>query len=157
MPIEIKHVDPQGTDALALLMEASVDARALYPELFSGSTKVATNEALTAGAIYLVAYLDGQALACGAFRPLSPTVAELRRIYVHRDHRRKGLARAVLQRLEEEAVRMSYHRLVLETGHKQLPAMRLYEACGFENIPAFGEYLNDPTSVCYGRTIAPEA
>lgn len=52
---------------------------------------------------------------------------------------------------------MSYHRLVLETGHKQLPAMRLYEACGFENIPAFGEYLNDPTSVCYGRTIAPEA
>lgn len=93
-------------------------------------------------------------VACGALRPLSESTAEVRRMYVHRDYRRQGLARAVLRHLETEAARLGYSRLVLETGHKQLAAMRLYEAHGFRQIEPFGEYANDPTSVCYERFLA---
>jgi len=35
--------------------------------------------------------------------------------------------------------------------------MALYESCGFERIPPFGEYINDPTSVCYEKLVASHA
>jgi putative acetyltransferase len=153
----IRDVDPQGADALSLLNEASVDARALYPELFVGVTKSATNAPLSERGIYVVAYVDACPLACGAVRQLSLTDAELRRIYVHREHRRQGLAGAVLLHLVDEAKRLGYIRLVLETGNKQLPAMLLYESMEFKRIPPFGEYANDPSSVCYERLLEADA
>jgi len=151
--LAIKDVNPQGADALALLHEASIDARALYPEMFSSDSPPATNAPLDERSVYVVAYVDGCPLACGAFRPLEDSAAEIRRMYVHRDHRRTGLARAVLAHLEREAARLGYRRLVLETGYKQVAAMRLYEAFGFQRVAPFGEYENDPTSVCYERLI----
>lgn len=149
--IAILDVDPQGADALALLHEASLDARALYPELFGDAKPAARNEPLQPRAVYVIAYEGQQALACGALRAFDDSTAELRRIYVRRDHRRRGLARALLLHLFGEARRLGYARLVLETGYKQEAAMRLYEASGFERISPFGDYVNDPTSVCYGR------
>ena len=149
----IRDVDPQGGDALALLHEASVDARALYPELFSCDSPPASNAPLEARSVYVIAYVDGCPLACGALRPFDASTAEIRRMYVHRDHRRRGLARAVLAHLEREAVRLAYTRLVLETGYKQVSAMRLYESFGFQRVAAFGPYADDPTSVCYERLI----
>ena len=53
------------------------------------------------------------------------------------------------------AHRLGYNQLVLESGCRQVAAMRLYEAHGFQRISAFGEYVDDPTSVCYGRPIDP--
>jgi len=155
--LNIRNVDPQGSDAVALLHEASVDARALYPELFTESPTSATNGPLPERGVYVIAYVDGRPLACGAIRPLNVSVAEVRRMYVHREHRRQGLARAVLLHLENEARRLGYSSLMLETGYKQVSAMRLYESTGFQRIPPFGEYVNDPTSVCYGRAINPPA
>lgn len=157
MSLVIANVDPQGADALALLQEASLDARALYPELFTGVVRSATNGPLEERSVYVVAYVNSRPLACGALRPRSESTAEIRRMYVHRDYRRQGLARAVLQHLETEAVRLGYSRLVLETGYKQLPAMHLYEAHGFRQIEPFGEYADDPTSVCYERFLAAAA
>jgi putative acetyltransferase len=139
---------------MALLHEASADARALYPELFAGSTASATNGPLPQRGVYVVGYVDDRPQTCGALRPLDATVAEVRRMYVHRDHRRQGLARALLAHLEGRARALGFRQLVLETGHRQLPAMRLYESFGFERIPPFGEHADDPTSVCYGRMLA---
>src|SRR5205807_8972229 len=95
-----------------------------------------------------------QPVACGALRPFNDTTAEVRRMYVRREHRRQGLARAVLSHLEAEARRLGYSKLVLETGCKQIPAMRLWEAPGFQHIPPFGAYANDLTSVCYELRIS---
>lgn len=151
--LSVVEVDPQGADALALLREASIDAKALYPELFATDSPPASNPPLGARSVYMVAYLDATPVACGAFRLLDESTAEIRRIYVHRDHRRKGLARAVFAHLERAAIRLDYRRLALETGYKQTPAMGLYEALGFRRIAPFGEYLGDPTSVCYERLL----
>lgn len=148
----ILSVDPQGPDACALLAEAALDARALYPELFSPDSPPPRNEALGPRSVYLLIYVDARALASGALRPcetLGDDCAELRRMYVHRDHRRQGLARQMLQALIAEARRLGYRRLVLETGYKQRPAMALYEAHGFQRIEAFGPYIGDPSSVCF--------
>jgi len=151
--LSIRDVDPQGADATALLREASIEAQALYPELFASSeAPAATNGPLPERGVYVVAYLDGLPAACGALRPLDASVAEVRRMYVRRDHRRKGLASAVLSHLVDRSRRLGYRGLVLETGYKQIAAMRLYEVHGFQRIPTFGVHLNGPTSVCYGRS-----
>ncbi|HTV78646.1 MAG TPA: GNAT family N-acetyltransferase [Steroidobacteraceae bacterium] len=153
MDVDIRNVDPQGIDALGLLREASIDARALYPEAFGDTTVDATNGPLVKGGVYVVAYAGDVPVACGALRPWGPEVAEVRRMYVHREHRRLGLGRRILDHLVDAATRMGYSRLVLETGCRQRAAMRLYESRGFGRIDPFGEYVNDPTSVCYARDI----
>ena len=74
-------------------------------------------------------------------------------MFVRREHRRRGVARAVLQHLEREAVRLGYHTLRLETGERQAAALALYATHGFDAIPAWGEHAADPTSRCFERLL----
>lgn len=156
---EIRAADPQGADALALLREAAIEARALYPELVQPGAPWPTNPPLPDRGAYLVMYASDQAgaehaVGMGALRPLDAQVAELRRLFVLPSQRRAGVAKRLLQALESEALRLGYTRLRLETGHRQQPAMRLYEHSGFHRIPPFGDYADDPTSVCYEKVLA---
>jgi putative acetyltransferase len=41
----------------------------------------------------------------------------------------------------------------LETGIHQLAAIALYERAGFESIPPFGEYVDDPNSRFYEKVL----
>lgn len=41
----------------------------------------------------------------------------------------------------------------LETGKRQLSAIALYETLGFKRIEPFGEYANDPLSVCFEKMV----
>lgn len=150
----IRAVDPLGAEALALLAQAAVEARALYPELFTADRPPPSNAPLGEGEVYLVACDDGAVpVACGALRRLDATTAELRRMFVAAHARRRGLARAMLAALEQSAVDRGYETLLLETGHRQQPAMALYESCGFTRVAAFGAYVGDPTSVCHAKRL----
>ena len=74
-------------------------------------------------------------------------------MYVMRAARRTGIARAILVHLEQVAHELGYAAMRLETGYRQQPAMALYESFGFKRIAPFGEYVNDPTSVCYEKPL----
>lgn len=152
-PLHIEAVDPLHADALALLQQAAQEARDLYPELFGPDAPWPTNAPAVPGSLYLVAYRDGQAVGCGALRPLEPWVAEVRRMFVTRAARRGGVAAALLAALEAQAVAMGYRLLRLETGRRQAPAIALYERCGFRRIAPFGPYVGDPTSVCFEKPL----
>jgi len=88
-------------------------------------------------------------------RPIDETVAEVRRMFVTTDLRRRGLARAMLRELEARAATLGYTLLRLETGTRQLSAIALYEKLGFTRIPPFGEYVDDPLSVCFEKQVEP--
>jgi GNAT superfamily N-acetyltransferase len=155
---EIRPVDPQGADAMALLREAAIEARALYPELVQPDAPWPSNPPLPERGAYLVMYASDEGggehpVGMGALRPLDARTAELRRMFVLRSQRRAGVAQRLVQALEAEALRLGYSRIRLETGHRQQPAMRLYERCGFHRIPPFGAYATDPTSVCYEKVL----
>jgi len=155
-PFTVLEVDPQGSDALSLLREAAVEARALYPELIEKDAPWPTNGPNPEGGIYLVAYQGTIPVGCGALRPLEPRVAEVRRMFVSRPGRRCGVARQVLGELEARARGLGYTALRLETGYKQVPAIKLYESAGFSRIEPFGVYVGDPTSVCFHKDIGHE-
>lgn len=150
--IKIVEVDPQCADALALLREAAIEARELYPELFAADAPWPGNPPTPDRGVYLLAYLDGRPVACGALRPIDQATVEIRRMFVTADARRKGLARAMLLELECRAAGFAYSSMRLETGNRQLSAMALYETLGFWRIARFGEYANDPLSVCFEKS-----
>ncbi|MEU7040034.1 GNAT family N-acetyltransferase [Streptomyces varsoviensis] len=79
----------------------------------------------------------GAAIAGGAFRrheSAGPPTAELKRIWTHSAHRRRGLARRVLLVLEREAAARGYARLFLTTGPRQPEAKGLYLAAGYRPL-----------------------
>lgn len=80
---------------------------------------------------FLLLVEAGQAVAGGAFMRFDDETAELKRIWTHERHRRRGLARRVLIELENEVKAFGYTRIYLTTGPKQPEAKALYLATGY--------------------------
>ena len=55
--------------------------------------------------------------------------------------------------LESIARELRRGSLVLQTGNQQTAAIALYEAIGYEPIPAFGGYEIFPPTLCYAKTL----
>jgi len=153
--VKVIEVDPQGPDATALLMEAVAEARELYPELHQAGAPFPFNSPTPTGGIYLIAYVHGVPVACGALRPLDERNVEVRRMFVSKTARRNGLGTIMLEELEAVATRMGYRTMKLETGYRQAPAVALYTGYGFERIEGFGEHVNDPNSLCFQKALEP--
>lgn len=108
--------------------------------------------------LFLVAYLDGAPVACGGWRAkqagphgLRDGDAELKRMFVVPGARGRGLARAVLARLEFTAAEAGRTRFILETGTEQPEAVALYTSEGYAPIRKFGIYREHPQSICLGK------
>ncbi|SDY44569.1 Acetyltransferase (GNAT) family protein [Modestobacter sp. DSM 44400] len=86
---------------------------------------------------------DGTAIGCGALRPLTPDSAEIKRLYVVPQARRRGVSRVVLAALEAEALHRGWTTLRLETGPEQPEAVGLYISAGYHPIRAFEHYVGD--------------
>lgn len=86
------------------------------------------------GGAFLVLHVDGEAVAGGAFMRETDTVAEMKRVWTHPGHRRKGLARRVMSELEAEALARGYATAHLTTGARQPEAVGLYLALGYEPL-----------------------
>jgi polar amino acid transport system permease protein len=83
------------------------------------------------GGLLLLLLHGGEAVAGGAFRRYDARTAELKRIWTHSAHRRRGLARRVVAELESEAARFGYDRIHLTTGPRQPEARGLYLSTGY--------------------------
>ena len=108
---------------------------------------------------FFVARLDGEPAGCGGVA-LFDGFAEVKRMYVRPALRGRGVAQALLARIEAEARAARLPWLRLETGDKQRAAIRLYEREGFQRCAAFGDYaLMTPrqiaTSVLFERPVSP--
>ncbi|MEY9840981.1 GNAT family N-acetyltransferase [Streptacidiphilus sp. EB103A] len=113
--------------------------------------------------LFAVVYdVDGRAVGTGAWRAreaeadepgLADGDAELKRMYTVPSARGRGLARAMLRFLEQEARRAGRRRLVLETGTEQPEALALYASEGYLPTEKFGVYREHPMSVCLAKAI----
>ena len=92
---------------------------------------------------FFLARRHGAAVGCGGVA-LFPNFAEVKRMYVRDTARGQGVADAILARLEQEVRGAGLSVLRLETGTRQIAAMRLYARTGFRECPAFGDYALKP-------------
>ena len=87
------------------------------------------------GGTFLLLVENGQAVAGGAFMRGDDDSVEVKRVWTHSAHRRRGLARQVMAELEAEAGRRSIRSIVLTTGARQPEAVALYLSLDY--VPQF--------------------
>ncbi|THH34608.1 GNAT family N-acetyltransferase [Neolewinella litorea] len=97
---------------------------------------------------------DDKALACGALKHYRKTTAEVKRMYTTDEARGRGLAGRILHELEAWAAELGFRRLILETGIRQTPAIRLYTKHGYQRMAEnYGPYAGVTGSVCMEKTV----
>ncbi len=101
----------------------------------------------------IVFYENDIAVGCGAFREKKEDTVEIKRMYVHPDHRKKGIASAVLAALEIWAKEVGYAYTILETGKNQPEAINLYQKLNYTIIPNYPPYEKMDNSVCMKKTL----
>jgi len=103
---------------------------------------------------------DGTPLGSGAVQRLSkskpdaaPDHGEIKRVYLVPSARGRGLSRLLMSTLVDLARELGYTWLQLETGDVQPEAIGLYESSGWTRVPNYGQYEDDPRSLCFGRSV----
>jgi len=152
--VAIHAVDPDSAEATTLIRLLASDLAGRY-EKDDGSGGFRPADATGPRSVFLVAYVEGRPVGCGALRPHDGATAEVKRMFVDPACRGRRIGAALLAELELQARRFGCARVILETGIRQPEAIRLYERAGYTRIPAFGRHVGNPLSVCFGKTVAP--
>lgn len=84
---------------------------------------------------YVVAELHGEIIGyAGLFSPLTGEVADIQTMTVVESAQGKGIGKALLRLLVEEALRRDAPDVLLEVREDNPPAIGLYQSAGFEEI-----------------------
>jgi putative acetyltransferase len=151
MELRRESFDSETAQALARALEAEpLDTYEGVPG--SGGLPAASVFESPRGS-FLLGWVEGEAVACGGIARYDEATAEIRRMYVTPAARGRGLSRQVLAALEEEARALGYSFVRLETGKLQTAALGLYVSAGFEPIPRYGPFANDPKSICFEKRL----
>lgn len=94
-----------------------------------------------------LALIGGIAAGCVAVRPLDDEICEMKRLYVKPDQRRSGLGRRLVDVALQDARRIGYGVMRLDTLSTMTAAIALYRSVGFRTIPAY--YDNPIESAVY--------
>ncbi len=137
--VEIRRVRLSDAEAAPLLDGLTHEYDARYGENIE-MTRASTDEFDPPSGLFIV-LIDGPTVAAGGgFRRHDKTTCEVKRMWTHPRHRRRGLAARVLTALEDAAWEAGYTRLILETGPRQPEAESLYETRGYNRIEVYGHY-----------------
>jgi putative acetyltransferase len=151
--LEIRREDLDSPPAKLLIDALNLELAACYPEPGANHFNLDVKEVAPHNGAFLIGYLAAEPVACGAIRRIEPSVAEIKRMYVVPRARGRGISKIILAALEDRARKFGVGRLVLETGTRQLKAIALYQAAGFNAIARFGEYVGSELSVCMGKDL----
>ena len=142
---------PNTADAITLISELEAHLDPLYPKTSRHGYSV--EKLMEQGVAFFVTRHDGVLAGCGGIELFGAEYGEVKRMYVRPQFRGLGLARLMLNHLAAYAQKRDVHLLRLETGIHQKEAIALYERMGFQQIPPFGTYKEDPLSRFYEKRI----
>jgi len=147
------RIAPEPFDS-EVALELMAELRAELDERYGGDFEPGTKVTAADAAAFLVARDDeGRPIACGALRSLGEPVVEIKRMYVRKEARGRGVGVLILQALEDEARRLGFKVVRLETGPQQPEAVALYARAGYREIPCFGAYSGGSMSRCFERRL----
>jgi putative acetyltransferase len=151
MAAVITRERPDSADAITLITELEAHLESLYPAESRHGYSV---EKLLAQAVaFFVLRDNGIPAGCGGIQLFGTEYGEVKRMFVRPHFRGSGFGELLLNHLADHARAHGVGLLRLETGIHQAAAIRLYERLGFQRIPPFGTYREDPLSLCYEKRI----
>ena len=135
--IAIEQLSGPTPEAAALIAELDAVLGAVYPAEQRHGYSI--EQVFGPHVRFFVAWLDGEAVGCGAVA-LFADYAEVKRMYTRENARGRGIGKALLAHLEQDARAAGKPMLRLETGTLQTAAIGLCEGAGFRSRNAFGPY-----------------
>ena len=85
----------------------------------------------------LLGHVDDQPMGIACLKALTDSIGEIKRMYVRPEARNRGLGRALLNQLLEEAGQIGYERVRLDSARFMTEAHKLYRSAGFHEIEAY--------------------
>jgi putative acetyltransferase len=147
----ITREPPDSADATLLITELEAHLEPHYPPESRHGYSVA--KLIAEAVAFFVLRHDGTPAGCGGIQLFGTAYGEIKRMYVRPHFRGLGYGKLLLDQLAGYARAHGVDLLRLETGIHQTAAIRLYERMGFQRIPPFGAYVEDPLSLCYEKRI----
>lgn len=108
------------------------------PDLTNDKDFINLDDAYKSGELWVACEkTSGKIIASAAYRNMcgstTPLTAELRRLYVSKQYRRRGLGGMLLAAMEFRARIAGFHRIILESASVLKAATVLYEATGYKH------------------------
>ncbi len=144
MAIAIGLGDPNDPQVTRMIADSDRYYADLYP---AESNHLLEPASLRARNVSFFVARDGEAVCGFGAIVATPPSGEIKRMYVDRSARRRGIGRDLLMAIERRARELQLGHLRLETGVRQPEAIALYAAHGFTEIGPFGDYKPDPLSI----------
>lgn len=149
--MEIRFVDAENADFLALVQQLDEYYFEVVGEVHRRYAKYNDPRLLDAR---VVAYRDGKAAGCGAWKKIDAETAEIKRIFVASDRRRQGVASALIRVLERDVAARGFARAILETARTTSDSAALYHKLGFREIPYYGSPAGAENCRCFEKMLA---
>ncbi|MFH6943341.1 GNAT family N-acetyltransferase [Flavobacterium sp. FlaQc-50] len=146
----LKRTDSDDADFLKLVVLLDQDLKIRDGEDHAFYNQFNKTDTIKHAIVY---YENGVAVACGAFREKTNDTVEIKRMYVHFEHRKKGIASIILKELETWAAEVQYKYTILETGKNQPEAIALYQKQKYTITPNYPPYEKMENSVCMKKTL----
>ena len=148
--INISRESPYSSDADLLMNELSDTLQSITGD--SGRSSFGIEQMKDPGSIFVIARNEaGEAIGCGAIRPINSSTAEIKRMYAK--YKSQGIGAAILTYLEEQSKSLGYSILWLETRVINDKAVKFYERNGYHRIPNYGKYEGNLQAVCYEKIL----
>ena len=139
MTIIIQAADPFSEEAKRCIQDYFEELQNLLDEGFNPANTVSADpaELLPPSGLFLVAYHEGDCVGCCGLKVKSDGLGELKRMWVSPSARGLGIARQLLETMEQHAVKMGVEVMQLDTNRKLVAARHLYLRHGYVSIKPY--------------------
>ncbi|HEY2655464.1 MAG TPA: bifunctional helix-turn-helix transcriptional regulator/GNAT family N-acetyltransferase [Solirubrobacteraceae bacterium] len=140
--VEVRQVDPETPDAQRCLRAYVAELNRRAPQRHFDPSKGSTaepHEVRPPKGAFVVAYLRGEAIGCGALKHHPGSVSDIKRMWIAESARGMGVGRRLLERLEQLAREHGSHDARLETSDVLSEAVALYRSAGYREVSPFNE------------------
>ena len=96
----------------------------------------------------VLAYENNNPIGCASFKFFKRGIAEVKRLFIKKEYRGKGVSKQLMSLLEKRAKEKGFYKLVLESGAPLIEAMGLYYKTGYAVIENYGQYKDMDESIC---------
>ena len=148
--MEIRFVQPESADFRTLAAALDAYYFSLVGDIQLKYAEPNRPENMNALA---VAYEGEIPIACGAWKAVDSETAEIKRIYVKEEYRRRGAASALIRTLEENAALSGRHKLILETAVDTTGSHALYLSLGYQLRDYYGSPAGADNCMCFHKEI----